>query len=270
MKQLMKDRFIQVMTVVTFILMVTVNALANILPINGISSGAVSDSYFNLFAPIGFTFSIWGVIYTLLLAFTVYQAVTFFRGGFVGRENIRRIAIIFSLTSLVNSAWIFAWHYNRIGLALMLMALLLIGLILINLILKDSILTTTEKLMVRLPFSIYFGWITVASIANVTTYLVSIGWNRFGIDEGIVTIVVLTVGVVIGMTAVYTYKDIAYGLVLLWAYSGILAKHLSPQYFNGQYGLVVVALLVLLAFMAVFELYMVVRLKNQKHNHAYA
>lgn len=264
MKQLTKDRWIQLMTLLTFVLMVTVNALANILPINGVNSGAVSDSYFNLFAPIGFTFSIWGLIYTLLLAFTLYQGVKYYKQGFVASPQIRSIAVIFSITSLVNSGWIFAWHYNRIGISLILMALLLIGLILINLRLRQMSFTTLEKLTVRLPFSVYFGWITVAAIANVTTYLVSVGWKRFGIDEAVLTMIILTVGAIIGMSAIYAYGDLAFGLVILWAYSGILAKHVSPDFFNGQYGNIITSLIVLIALMAVFELYMVYHIHRSK------
>lgn len=264
MKSLTKDRWLQWMTLVTFILMVTVNALANILPINGISSGAVSDAYFNLFAPIGFTFSIWGLIYSLLLVFTLYQGIGYFKKGFEAKAYLRPVAIIFSLTSVINSTWIFAWHYRRIGISLILMALLLVGLIRINLILRKIELSSLEKWTVGLPFSIYFGWITVASIANVTTYLVSINWNGFGIDPSLITMVVLTVGAIIGVLAIYAYRDIPFGLVILWAYYGILAKHRSPEYFNSQYGNVMTTLVVLIALVALFELFMVYRIKTEK------
>ena len=145
-----------------------------------------------------------------------------------------------------------------IGLSLILMTIILVSLIRINLIFKGQTYTITQKLFVRLPFSIYFGWITVASIANVTTFLVDIQWNRFGIPEDILTVAVLTVGAAIGITAIKSYNDIAFGTVLIWAYAGILAKHSSPDFFNGRYPLVIATLIGLLIVITGFELYMII------------
>lgn len=112
----------------TFILMVTVNALSALLPINGITPGEVSDSYSNLFAPAGITFSIWSLIYLLLAAHTLYQ-LGLFRGKDkrVNSELLRKTGIVFSVSSLVNAAWIFSWHYKIIPLSMGLMAFLLIN-----------------------------------------------------------------------------------------------------------------------------------------------
>lgn len=258
MKQLTRDRAIQLITLFTFVLMVTVNGLANALPINGVGTGEVSDSYPDLFAPIGFTFAIWGVIYTLLLGFTAYQIVAFFKKGFGDNKRIRQVAILFSFSSVVNSAWIFAWHYRVIWFSLILMAILLISLIAINLGLKKGLYSRMQRLLVKLPFSVYFGWITVASIANVTTFLVDIQWGRFGIPEDILTVAVLTVGAAIGIASIKAYNDIPFGLVVLWAYSGILAKHLSPEFFNGSYPVIIVALIGLMIVVAGVEVYMLI------------
>lgn len=263
MSTLIKDRILQWVTVLTFVLMVAINGLANALPINGVNSGEVSDSYPNLFAPIGFTFSIWGVIYTLLLIYTVYQLLAFFREGFDKGPELRRINLYYSAGSVINAAWIFAWHYRQIGISLILMMGILVSLIGIAMIQKDMQWTMRTYVVSRLPFSIYFGWITVAAVANVTTFLVSVGWNRFGIDEALITVVILIVAAVIGIAAIRFYGDMAYGTVFLWAYSGILAKHLSPSFFKGQYVSVIWTLALLLGVIAVFEVITFMQLRNK-------
>ena len=94
---------------------------------------------------------------------------------------------------------------------------------------------------------VYFGWITVATIANATVLLVSTGWNGFGLPEATWTIVILAVGALIGVATLLRFQDIAYGLVLIWAYAGILIKHTSASGFSNQYPGVIVAVNICLA-----------------------
>ena len=144
--------------VITFVIMVTVNALSALLPLSGITPGEVSDSYPNLFAPAGITFSIWSLIYLLLAAHTLYQ-IGLFRGNEkVNYELLRKTGIVFSVSSLINAAWIFSWHYRIIPLSMVLMVFLLICLIDIAVIVNAQSLSPREKLFIRLPFSVYFGW----------------------------------------------------------------------------------------------------------------
>ena len=256
--------WIKLLVVVTFVAMVTVNALANILPINGIGTGAVSDSYPNLFAPAGLTFAIWGLIYFLLAAYTLYQL-----GLFRGKDKqeyaglLRKTGIVFSVSSLANTTWIFSWHYKIIPLSMVLMAILLICLIDIMHIINAQELSSREKFFVRLPFSVYFGWITIATIANTTTLLVSLGWNGFGLSQSLWTIIVLAVGMVIGVLTTIRFKDIAYGLVLIWAYAGILIKHTSAAGFTNQYPNVIIAVAVcMVAFVGSALYVLIVRIKK--------
>ncbi|MHB1132752.1 MAG: tryptophan-rich sensory protein [Chloroflexota bacterium] len=243
---------VAIVTAITFLVMVAVNALANALPINGVNTGQVSDSYPNLFAPAGLTFAIWGVIYLLLAGYTLYQ-LGLFQGDreTVKRGLLRRVSTIFSISSLANAAWIFSWHYRLIPLSMLLMVVILVCLILINQSLRNEQLSTREKAFVRLPFSVYFGWITVATIANATTLLVSLGWNGFGISEVAWTVVIIVVGMLIGTATLIRNRDIAYGLVLVWAYAGILIKHTSVNGFSGRYSEVIPTVVVcLLLFLA--------------------
>ena len=251
---------VKIFVAITYIAMVAVNALANILPINGIGTGAVSDSYANLFAPAGLTFSIWGLIYILLAAFTIYL-LSVNKDSQMGKSLLNKVGVIFGISSVVNILWIFTWHYRLISFSMVLMVIILICLVNIVGEIRTKQLSVKEKILVKLPFSIYFGWITIATIANATTLLVSLGWNRFGISEVVWTIAILIVGAVIGILAILRNKDYPYGLVILWAYAGILIKHLSKGGFAGMYPQIVITVIVCLALVAAADVYAMVKRK---------
>lgn len=233
----MEGRFktLALLNSMTFIVMVVTNALANILPINGMTTGAVSDAYPNLFAPAALTFAIWGVIYTGLFMFIIYQSGIIKQSRQRLAHTLEVIGPYFWISSLANTLWIFAWHYEWMGLSLILMIVILVSLILINVRLFDTKMNTLETWTVRVPFSIYFGWITVATIANVTVFLVSINWNGFGLSDEFWTIGAIIAGVVISMTTAWRLKNIVYSLVIIWAYFGIWVKHTSANGFNSEY-----------------------------------
>ena len=230
----LQSNLLKIGAVVTYLVMITVNSLANSLPLNGLTTGAVSNAYSNLFAPAGITFSIWGLIYVLLAVYLVFQFIPQAKGG-LKRELVDKINPYFIATSLLNTAWIFAWHYNFIGVSLILMVLLLISLIKIATKFRLEKLSIRENLAARLPFSIYFGWITVATIANTTVFLVSLGWNGFGLSNEFWLVLVLLIGAAIGIWRMNKERDHFYGLVFIWAYLGILYKHLTSSGFSGQY-----------------------------------
>ena len=243
--------------VVTYVVMIAMNALANALPINGQTTGGVSDAYGNLFAPAGLTFSIWGVIYLLLGAHVLYQLGLFrgpeaAAGPDAGRAGLLdRVGVLFSLSSVANVAWILSWHYDLIGVSTLLLATMLVLLILITRTILAAPLTRREQAFVRLPFSVYFGWITVATIANITVFLVSIGWDRFGIAESVWAVAIIAVGAAIGTTVILRDRDVAYGLVLVWAYLGIWIKHTSATGFAGAHPAVIATVLACIAVFVV-------------------
>ena len=247
-----KSLIVNILVGITYLAMVIVNALANILPINGVSTGQVSDSYTNLFAPSGFTFSIWGLIYLLLAVFTLYQFGLFRdKKSKKPSDLIEKVGVYFIITSLANIFWIFSWHYRLMGVTLIFMLVILIFLIKIADLLNKEKLDSKEKFFMLVPFSVYFGWITVATIANATVFLVSIGWNGFGINESTWTVIVLLAGLAIGIARLLKDKNIAYGLVLVWAYFGIYIKHTSLDGFGGMYGGVITTVVIcILVFLA--------------------
>lgn len=244
---------IQALAAVTFILMVVVNALANILPINGIGTGAVSDSYPNLFAPAGITFAIWGVIYLLLAAYTVFQLGLFKKNRSMSDALMNKVGVVFSISSIANTVWIFTWHYRIIALSMVLMIIILVCLAIIVSAIRKETLSTKEKVFVKLPFSVYFGWITVATIANLTTLLVSVGWNGFGLSQTVWAVAIIAIGAVIGIITILRNKDYAYGLVILWAYAGIVIKHVSETGFNSMYPAVMITTIAAMVLVVVAE-----------------
>jgi len=257
---------LSILTIIAYLIMIVVNALANILPINGVGTGEVSDKYVNLFAPAGYVFLIWVVIYILLGMYCFYQFNLFSRRSDMSDRVILRVNQYFLLSSLLNSAWIFAWHFEKIGISLILMLgifyLLLQARITIT---QRSTPTHDEKISVKLPFSVYFGWITIATIANITTFLVSRSWDRFGIREDIITSIILVIGALIGIIATLKWLDIPFGLVFLWAYCGILFKHISTKGFAGSYPMIIISLIVILSVISITLVYVLYRtIKTQK------
>jgi len=261
---------ISIIVLITYLAMVIVNGLANALPINGMITGDISDSYPNLFAPTGITFTIWGVIYLLLGAHTLYQLGLFRKKDEeVKTALLKEVGTLFAISSLANVAWIFSWHYKNILLSMLFMLIILVCLALITIRINKEKLTANEKTFIRLPFSVYFGWITVATIANATTLLVDkLGSpvNLLGISEVIWTVVILLVGLLIGVITILKNRDIPYGLVIVWAYIGILIKHLMnkplPDGFNSQYPAVIVTVIVSLVVLVATLVY--TQLKSKK------
>jgi hypothetical protein len=222
---------LSILNMLGFLGTVIVNGLAIALPLNNKTTGELSDQYPNLFVPTGLTFSIWGLIYILLAIFVVYQLIVVMRRGAQRSSFIERIGLLFFGSSIANIGWIFAWHYEIVPLSLVLMLLLLGCLIAIYLRLDigKSASTKTEKYLVHLPFSLYLGWITIATIANVTTLLVDVNWNTFGLGEQFWAVAVIVVGIAIALSILFTRKDIFYCLVVDWALLGILIKRLATE-----------------------------------------
>jgi len=218
---------LSILNLLGFLGTVVVNALANILPINNITTGALSDLYPNLFVPAGLTFAVWGLIYVLLGIFVVYPLVPRVRRDPQKVEFVNKIGPLFFISCLANIAWIFAWHYQKLPLSLVFMLILLGCLLAIYLRLKvgKSEATKAERYFGHLPFSVYLGWITIATIANVTALLANNGW---GLDQQqFWAVAVIIVGIAIALSVLFTRKDIFYCLVVDWAVLGILLKRLS-------------------------------------------
>lgn len=243
----------------SYVLMIVMNALASLLPINGKTTGEVSDSYPNLFAPAGITFAVWGVIYLLLAGYVVYQFIVFSKNRDATTTfTLIRVGVLFVISSILNSVWIITWHYSFILASTVLIVAILICLTLISLTLRNKKLTIREKLFVRLPFSVYFGWITVAVIANITILLVDMGWNRFGLPEALWTLLLILIGAAIASAVMIFNKDYFYILPVAWAYVGIILKHIDVDGFNRRYPTVYFAAAVGIAMMILSLVYSII------------
>jgi benzodiazapine receptor len=211
--------------IAAFIAVIIVNGLANGVPLGGQTTGEISAKYPSLFTPTGSTFSIWGLIYLSLIGFVVYQALPGQRNNTV----IARISLLFIANCLANAAWIFVWHYDLLWLSLILMAAILISLIQIYRLLAAAgpPATKSEWMFVRLPFSLYTGWITVATLANLSCVQIAMGWDDAGLSAVDWTLLKLAVAGAIGATVVLRQRDITYVLVIAWAAFGIANRQVA-------------------------------------------
>lgn len=204
---------IKFVNLLLFVFMIVMNYLANALPINGKTTGQLSDMYPNLFVPAGITFSIWGIIYLLLAAFCVIQFSP------SNKIIIEKIGWLFAISSFLNGLWILAWHYQKLSLSLIVMLGMLALLILINFKLRDQTFSITKA-----AFGIYLGWICIATIANVTALLVNVNWKGFGFSDQIWTIVMISIGFIITSLTVVRLNNPFIGLSVVWAFAGIAIK----------------------------------------------
>jgi benzodiazapine receptor len=239
-------KIIRWINIITLLITLVVNYLANALPLNNLDTGQISDSYPVLFTPAGYVFSIWGLIYLALIGFAVYQALP------AQSENpgIKRIGLWFSAANIFNAAWIFAWHYQVLVISEILMLGLLVSLLVIytRLGIGKTSVSLRESIFTHFPFSLYLGWISVATIANTSIMLFDAGWNGFGLSPEIWTILVLTVGALLGILMVRFRNAITYPLVIMWAFVGIYAKPTSPDMIATAAGTAALIVLIYLVF----------------------
>jgi hypothetical protein len=218
----MKDTLRQIFVVLTIVATIVVNVLADALPINGLGTGQISDMFKVYFVPAGYVFSIWGLIYLGLTAFAIFQALP------AQRENprLRSTGWWICLGGVANIAWIFLWHYEMFALTVIAMLILLGTLIItyLRLGIGRTMVTPAERYTTHLTFSIYLGWITVATIANITSLLDYLNWNGFGISPVIWMGIVLAAVFIIAGLMNFTRRDVAYAAVILWALAGIAVK----------------------------------------------
>lgn len=194
-----------------------VNYLANGLPINGLTTAEVSEMYPNAFVPAGITFSIWGIIYLMLIGFCLYPFIA------KDDEPIEKIGPLFFISCLLNMSWILVWHHLYIYLSVAIMLGLLFTLYRIYTTTHASeAKSTKEKWLTQKPFSVYFGWICVATIANFTALFVHLGFSPPSPDYWAVAMIMATQLLVWMVNS--KYHDIAFSLVILWALTGIIIK----------------------------------------------
>lgn len=220
-----KDTIRQYANLLSVLLALTINILATGLPLNGQDTGEISDRFKVYFVPAGYVFSIWGIIYLGWIAFTIFQ----FLPSQKESPRLRRLGYLFAVSNLFNAAWLFCWHYNWFGWSVLVM-LTLLGLLIasyLRLNANRSSVTRSEYWSVDVLFSVYLGWITVATVANITDWLYFVGWEGFGIPAQTWAVIMLAVASLLGLAMALTRRDAGYLFVLVWAFGGIAVKQTS-------------------------------------------
>lgn len=229
---------VKYINIILFAGMLVMNYLANALPLNNKTTGELSDSFPNLFVPAGLTFSIWGIIYLLQIAYCVVQ----FTG--TNKEVISEISWLFGISCILNALWIITWHYGNLPLSLIVMLGLLITLIRINISIRELPLG-----IIKATFGVYLGWICIATIANVTALLVNYNWTGFNIPQETWTILMIIIGTVLISLTVYNLKNPFIGLAVVWAFIGIAIKR------QDDYRSIFISAIIALSLVALFTLW---------------
>ena len=233
-----------------YVVMVAVNTLANVLPLNGHTTGAVSARYPNLFTPAAYTFSIWGAIYVLVLFFLASQIKTS-----TSTRKAPSIGVLigswFTVSCIANALWLCSWHYDHIGISVVVMFVLLTALLIINGRIANIKLASTREKISRFGFQIYLGWICAATLANITVLLAKHMGQQFSSIDLFWTIAAILLGTLIGIRFIFTKRK-ASALAIIWAHLGILLKHLSESGHQAKYMSVIVAVILSIVVLLCF------------------
>ncbi|MGM7700771.1 TspO/MBR family protein [Pseudalkalibacillus sp. Hm43] len=233
-----------ILSVLSYFLMVGINALANILPLNGQTTGEISDRFPVLFTPAGYVFSIWSVIYILLAVWLIYLLFP----KSVNHNVFQKTGLWFVISSLLNATWIVLWHYEYFNWTLVVMIGLLLSLIILYSLIQHS---SGRRLLDRLPFSVYLGWISVATIVNTGVVLLHNNWNGWGLSDVTWTVILLIGGTLLAMIFSVKNEDAIYPLVFVWAYIGIAVKQQDYMIVKNT----AIGMAVLLAVFTVYTFY---------------
>ena len=258
----LKNERVKYLSLILFSLVIYTNYLANALPIGGVTTGEVSDLLDNLFTPTGFTFSIWGIIYLSLFIFLISSIK-------INEEQkpfISKVVVLFNINCLLNITWIFAWHFKIFPLSLIIMLGLLYTLILISRLIKTCHKELKSSYLYNISsfsFNIYFGWITVATVANFTGLLVSLEWGGFGISHELWTSFIIVVAAIIASITFIKNRAIWYLLPIIWAFYGIYYRH--TVYLDSEYPLVINTLLLGISILIILVISYIFLKKKLNH-----
>lgn len=215
-------KLLPLVNILATVLALVVNVLATTLPLNGKNTAVISDQFKVYFVPSGYVFAIWGVIYIGWIAFSIYQALPSQRDN----ARLQRISWLYALSGVLNAGWLFMWHYELLPLSVVVMLALLVTLIAIYLRLDNGRVqvSAVEKWCVNIPFSVYLGWISVATIANITDLLYAWQWDGWGVAPEMWAVIMLAVATILGLAIALMRGDASFLLVLVWSFIGIAVK----------------------------------------------
>lgn len=222
----------------------------------GVTNADISNKYETVFTPAGITFAIWGVIYVSLFGFTIYHLIRAYKDDVHSEASqaVLKIGNLFIINNIATTIWVFAFAYEYIFSSMILIIIQLITLLMIfiRLNLFDIHKSFINKLFTQFPLSIYFAWLCVANVANISLYLVSIGWGGFGISESVWAMILITIVTLISVFVVGFKRNVFFGLVVVWAFYGIYLKRIGIDADEFQmvirfilYGIILVAIVLI-------------------------
>lgn len=243
----MSSKHLAILNTLALAGVITVNALANILPINNLNTGEVSALYPSLFTPAGITFSIWSVIYLLLIGFVIVQWRIHNMSWF------NEVSIWFLISCAANMSWILTWHNLMVYASVAIMLVLLYAHVRIFLLIQKESFNSMEFTFVKLPFTIYFSWICVATIANISALLISLPWQGSPLNEETWTLIMLVVAAVLSIYISVKFHAFGFILVTMWALYGIYLRWNGTD--HSIIATVSISLVALMGFVFIYTLF---------------
>lgn len=223
-----KVRTLAILNLIFYVIAFAVSNLSQLKIFGGVTNADISNKYDTVFTPAGITFAIWGVIYLSLFGFTIYHLIKAYQDDVHAEANqdVLKIDNLFIINNIATTFWVFAFTYEYLFTSMLLIIIQLITLvkIFINLHLFDNDKTFSSKLFTAFPLTIYFAWLCVANIANISLYLVSVNWDGFGIAPAVWAMVMIIVTVVLSAFIIIKKNNPFFGLVIIWALYGIVIK----------------------------------------------
>lgn len=235
---------------IMFILMILVNLIADFISLDGIKATQILSINPALFSPANYTYFIWSFIFIGLGAFTIYQYKAFNGKNKKLGAVIMDISIFFVISAIGQIGWVFALHWNNIPLTVVHLIFIIIALIITYTRINNSELPKKDERFFKIPFSIFFAWVTSMFLVNISVWLQNIGWTGCSMSEQTWTILATLLLFIIGVTITYVFNDVAYGSTILWALVGILVKHISKSGFAGQYIWIIACLVISIILMS--------------------
>jgi hypothetical protein len=218
---------LRIVVAASVVAMIVMNVLANALPFFGRGTGQVSALYPTLVTPAGYVFAIWGLIYIGMLAYASAQFI-----APLSHDPLPdRLAWPLIVSSVANVAWLLLWQSLNIFWTVPVMLVLLVSLISAYVMSRQGRPerpSALERWAVRAPLGLYLGWISVATIANISAALYAARWNGWGIPAAWWGVVVLVVGAALAIVGLLRDRAVIFAGVFVWAFAGISVATSSP------------------------------------------
>lgn len=222
-----------VLNAISFLVHLVLSQLTQFKLFNNQTIGDVSGKYPALFTPTGITFSIWGLIYLALLVFCIYHLANAYKAppNHPANTDLLQLGYLFIVNNLATATWTIAWVHEWLAISVVLILIQLITLIAMQLRLNiyDATRPPASRWLTYVPLSLYFGWIIIATVANISAALVGFNWNGFGLSEGTWAIIMVIIATLIIGYVVLVRSNAFVGLVGIWALYGIILKHRDLQ-----------------------------------------